>query len=94
VLPWRQRWSIGAAVRTPPEISLAPDDLAPLRQVREDVRALTGRGEVTSSPLAGAQLTLSLEPGGRLAYRPAGSGWRGVAALAAAEILLAQQRGQ
>jgi predicted RNA-binding Zn ribbon-like protein len=39
-------------------------------------------------------LTLRLGPDGRVSYGPAGPGWRGVAALVAAEILLAQQRGQ
>jgi len=61
------------------------------------VRTLAAHGEdpgAARSFLADTQLDLSLEPGGRIAYRPAADGWRGVAALAAAEILLAQQRGQ
>jgi predicted RNA-binding Zn ribbon-like protein len=86
------------ATRQPvPQISLSPGDLAPLRQVREGVRALaarTGRDEAGPAGLSGAQLTLGIGPDGRLTYRSSAAGWRGVAALIAAEILLAQQRGE
>jgi predicted RNA-binding Zn ribbon-like protein len=39
-------------------------------------------------------LTLGLEPDGRVTYGPGQPGWRGVATLVAAEIMLAQQREQ
>lgn len=42
----------------------------------------------------GTRLTLGLEPDGRISYAPAATDWHGAAALVAAEILLAQQRGQ
>jgi predicted RNA-binding Zn ribbon-like protein len=99
------RWLAGALARWAdatgqpvPAISLSAAGLAPLRRLREAVRALATRAggdQVThAAPLGEARLTLSLEPGGRLGYAPAQPGWRGVAGLVAAEILLAQQRGQ
>jgi len=73
-----------------PELHLAAEDLAPLRDVREAIRALAaGTGPGGFPPLE-AGLTVAADPGGRMSYRPAATGWRGVAGLAAAEILLAQ----
>lgn len=80
-----------------PELALGPADLAPLREVREAVRELAGPGEpdpVAAAGLSDLTLTLGLGPDGRVTYGPAGPGWRGVAALVTAEVLLAQQRGQ
>jgi predicted RNA-binding Zn ribbon-like protein len=80
-----------------PELTLAQADLAPLRKVREAVRELAGPGGPdlgAGAALSELRLTLGLGPDGRVTYGPAGPGWRGVAGLVTAEILLAQQRGQ
>jgi hypothetical protein len=98
--PWLSRaleqWA-RATGQPVPEISLRPGDLAPLRAARESVRALASppaRPGPPPSPLAGTQLTVTAGSDGRLGYRPAEAGWRGITALVAAEILLAQQRGE
>jgi predicted RNA-binding Zn ribbon-like protein len=91
-----ERWA-EAAGQPVPELALTPGDLAPLREVREAVRALAGAGDpdpAAAGRLSDLALTLTLGADGRVTYGPGGPGWRGVAALVAAEILLAQQRGQ
>jgi predicted RNA-binding Zn ribbon-like protein len=88
-----------AAGQPVPSLTLAAADLGPLREVREAIRALAAPGEAADvepdlAGLASLPVALSVAPGGRVGYAPAAPGWRGVAALAGAEILLAQQRGQ
>ena len=91
-----EQWA-GATGQPVPELALGRADLAPLREVREAVRELAGPGQpdpAAAAALSDLALALGLGLDGRMSYGPAGSGWRGVAALVAAEILLAQQRGQ
>lgn len=84
-----------------PELRLAVADLAPLRRLRESVRALAsgdagvaggasaGRAAPSFAP-AGVSVALRVEADGRVRYGTAATGWRGVATLVTAEILLAQ----
>jgi predicted RNA-binding Zn ribbon-like protein len=91
-----ERWA-EATGQPVPELSLAAGDLAPLREVREAVRALAGAGDpdpASTARLADLAVALGLRADGQVTYGPAGPGWRGVAGLVMAEILLAQQRGQ
>jgi predicted RNA-binding Zn ribbon-like protein len=98
-----------------PALRLAAADLAPLRRLRESVRALasvdaaaggadraaveSGGDSVDGSgggsgggsfPPAGVSVALRLDGEGRVRYGTAATGWRGVATLVTAEILLAQ----
>jgi predicted RNA-binding Zn ribbon-like protein len=101
------RWA--EANRQPaPALSLTATDLAPLRRLRESIRALTDHaaeasGDATrnqgasegspSSPSTGMSLMLHIDPEGRVVHTARAGGWRGVAALVTAEILLAQHNG-
>ena len=79
-----------------PGLRLSESDLAPLRRLREAVRTLAV-GPAAGSPIAPppgtGNLTLRFEQDGRVVYGTAAAGWRGVAALVAAEVLLAQRTG-
>lgn len=85
------------ATRQPaPAISLGPADLAPLRRLRESVRARAGGpadGGFQPAGLGGANVAVHFDESGRGRYGTTAAGWRGVAALVAAEILLAQHTG-
>ena len=84
-----------AAGQPVPELRFSAADLAPLREVREAIRDLAARTGPAAAPgWLDAGLMVGVDADGRVGYRPAETGWRGVAGLAAAEILLAQHGGQ
>jgi predicted RNA-binding Zn ribbon-like protein len=89
------QWA-GATGQAAPAIGLGPADLAPLRRLRESVRALAGEspdGGFQPSGLGGLSVAVQFDASGRCRYGTTAAGWRGVAALVAAEILLAQHSG-
>jgi predicted RNA-binding Zn ribbon-like protein len=91
-------WAQATGQPVPP-LTLTAADLGPLREVREAIRVLAAPGDSGDAEpglawLAGLPVALSMQPDAHVGYAPAAPGWRGVAALAGAEILLAQQRGQ
>lgn len=123
------QWA-AATGQSVPELQLAEADLAPLRRLRESIRALAAaavgvgevaadddpqgephsgkdprgepqsgkpsrddpRGEAQSGrPLrVGASVALRIDADGRVRHGTSATGWRGVAALVTAEMLLAQ----
>jgi len=96
------QWSAATGQPTP-DLQLGEADLAPLRRLREAVRALADAPE-DGPPQGGPPRALPIPPGGtsvmlrfdhdgRVRYGTAATGWRGVASLVAAEILLAQHTG-
>jgi predicted RNA-binding Zn ribbon-like protein len=93
-------WAV--ATDTPaPLISLGPDDLATLQELRERLRAALRADAANapalprpqSSPLPGGEVRLLAAPDGRMRYQPAATDGRAVADLVAAESLLAQTTG-
>lgn len=77
-----------------PELCLGEADLAPLRRLRESVRALAGGGDATGAvPPGPANVSLRFDERGQVGYGTSATGWRGVAALVTAEVLLAQRTG-
>jgi predicted RNA-binding Zn ribbon-like protein len=90
-----EQWS-AATGQPAPDLRVAEADLAPLRRLRESVRALVGAHcEGVSQPfsLPGVSLALRFDSAGRVRYGTSASGWRGIAALIAVEILLSQHTG-
>lgn len=75
-----------------PELRIGEADLAPLRRLRESVRGLADGDEAVAVPGA-ASVSLRFGDDGRVVYGTAATGWRGVAALVSAEILVAQRTG-
>jgi predicted RNA-binding Zn ribbon-like protein len=87
-----------------PALRLAEDDLVQLRGLRESLRALAdgnGPGSATAGPAgdagdfppAGVNIALWIGADGRVHRGTGADGWRGLAALVTAEILLAQHAG-
>jgi predicted RNA-binding Zn ribbon-like protein len=93
-----QRWLAAALAQwaqatgqAAPDLRLGGADLAPLRRLRESVRALAaGADAALPGPV---NVSLRFAEDGRVAYGTAATGWRALAALVAAEILLAQRTG-
>jgi predicted RNA-binding Zn ribbon-like protein len=79
-----------AANAASPTVTLSPADLPRLRALREAVRALVLGREAATVPSQTVELELR---GGAVTYRAIGTGWRAVAALVHAELLLAQHTG-
>jgi predicted RNA-binding Zn ribbon-like protein len=79
-----------------PAIALQEKDLAPLRRMREALRAtLPHAGESTerTESLPAHAVSLDWDDTGQVVYKPNGSGSRAVASLVAIEVLLAQHLG-
>jgi predicted RNA-binding Zn ribbon-like protein len=94
----------GATGQAVPDLRLSEHDRVQLRLLRESVRALAdghglGSAQAESSgaaggfPPAGINVTLWIDAGGRVRHGTGATGWRGLAALVTAEILLAQHTG-
>ena len=107
------RWS-AETDQPAPELRLGEADLAPLRKLRESVRALASapgdnadapresaegvdgggvHGVSAAFPPAGVSVALRVDADGRVRHGTTAAGWRGVATLVMAEILLAQHTG-
>jgi predicted RNA-binding Zn ribbon-like protein len=90
-----RQWA-SATGQQAPDLRLAETDLAPLRRLREALRDFGGaRSEDGGFPsqLRGTSVALGVDGSGRVTYGTTATGWRGVATLVAAEILLAQHTG-
>lgn len=96
------QWA-AATGQASPGLRLAEHDLVPLRRLRESVRALVGghgpesgvgsAGDAGGFPAAGVNVALWIDADGRVRYGTSAAGWRGLAALVTAEIMLAQHTG-
>jgi predicted RNA-binding Zn ribbon-like protein len=93
-------WSAATGGQAP-DLSLQPEDLAPLRQVREQLRQSLRASAVhvdaerppgTAVP-ASADVRLTMHPDGHFGYLPLAAGWLGVTGLISIEMLLAQATG-
>jgi predicted RNA-binding Zn ribbon-like protein len=86
-----------------PDLRLAEHDLAPLRRLRESVRALAdghGPGSAVGSaadpggfPLEAVNVAMWIDADCRVRFGTSAAGWRGLAALVTAQIMLAQHAG-
>lgn len=96
------QWAV-ATDQPAPELHLVDADLPQLRRLRESVRALAAAGVAEADddpahgepspgklPHVGATVALRIDADGRVRHGTSATGWRGVAALVTAEILLAQ----
>ena len=97
-----RQWAEATGQPAPSPV-LGKADLAPLRKLRETVRALASPAadgptpqipQIPQTPPVTASVALHLDPDGRIAYGTGATGWRAVTALVATEILLAQRTGQ
>lgn len=86
------QWAEATGQPVPEVVHVGDADLAPLRRLRESVRGLAD-GDDTVVPPGAANVSLRFADDGRVAYGTTATGWRAVAALVAAEILLAQRTG-
>jgi predicted RNA-binding Zn ribbon-like protein len=98
------QWSTHAG-QPAPELHLTEADLAPLLKLRESLRTraaaanplTAAAAEDAADPPSGStpsvSLTLRIDPDGRVGHTTTATGWRGVAALVIAQILLAQHTG-
>ncbi|MFD8091410.1 CGNR zinc finger domain-containing protein [Streptomyces malaysiensis] len=88
-----RQWA-DAAGQQAPALQLAEADLGPLRRLREAMRDLVGaRSGPRPSQLSGTSIALRIDAEGHVVYGTTAGGWRAVAALVTAEILLAQHAG-
>ncbi|MEZ0110993.1 putative RNA-binding Zn ribbon-like protein [Catenulispora sp. EB89] len=90
------QWAAANGQTPPPALHLAEADLAPLTRFREAVRALAaGQDDQPQAavPLGAANLSLRIDGDGVVRHGTTASGWRGVSALVAGEIMLAQHTG-
>jgi predicted RNA-binding Zn ribbon-like protein len=86
-------WSV-ATQRPAPEIILTDADLEPLRLLREQTRDALRRDNAPQDGGArAAQIELELKTDGAVAYQPVGEGWKALAGMVYAELLLAHAAG-
>lgn len=89
-----RRW-VDTAVGERASVSLAEDDLAPLRAFREELRtSLSAAGDPATGASVVTAVDLHWRPGDGLGFRPAADGWRAIAALVTMDMLLAQAAGR